>query len=813
MPRFASRNNRKSLFTCFCHDRQRVVSLLLFLATCSSSSLLAQTPAQLSIIGASRVRLGSHAQYTANVNGVSGVAVVWSVNGIVGGTSATGPISASGVYSPAPTFDAGHSVTIRAATESGPVSSASLGAKVLNQLPTIRSGSVTQTAPGSHFLLDIRGTGFVAASQLQIAGANIAAILISSTELQSSISLPAGTTTVTVGVLNGNAEQSAPVIRQIPVQAAPAAPGSSVTTIEPLGAIAASQAVNGLGFNVAQNNDWEFQMAEAAGATHARFQCGWTGTENQVAPPGNAPAATRFTLQSDCQAGLVSSFRYSMHPTILAAYGPPYHQILSVTVPAGAAAGATEINIQFASGTGGDTIASMAALYDTIVSSSNARITNKHSYAGGLITGVDATDSTHATLELASALSSALPADTITRYIINEYLYPPPASFSPTDPSVLAYAKYAEFLAGKISTSGVTGEVEIWNEPPWGDDPWDDRYDFYDNQPLPVSPGPQTPYLPNWGFAAALFNQTSPVNGVTYNWGGTEKTGGNSVLNWQMLANTGVNFLQPNTLLTTEAFHPYGNNPEDMLWSQPCLQATIKEYPAVASYFAPCNLLSAGPNFAYAAQLTLIQQSINSTWGIGHNITETGFSGSQGDDLHKARFVIRQFLGYQAAGVTPIQFYRLYDTSPDNFSFVSPTANADGTHSPLPAYTALAGLMSDLAGIKSSPYPAWNLPAILSYGGTYPLDTVSLVGSRAGDSSNSIVFALWQRSFTSGVWATLASPIPTPVTVQIPMLLTVTKVLNLDTRTPVAYTRLGQEVTFAVSDDPIEVLLEPAGSE
>jgi hypothetical protein len=584
----------------------------------------------------------------------------------------------------------------------------------------------------------------------------------------------------------------------------------TVTTIEQLGAIPASQAANGLGFNVAQGNDWEFQMAAAAGATHARFQCGWTGTENQAAPPGNAPAATQFTLPSDCQAGLVSSFRYSLHPTILAAYGPPFHQILSVTVPDGAAAGASVINMQFASGIGGDTLSSMAAFYDTIISSSNATITNKHAYAGGLITGVTATDSTHATLELASALSSALPADTTTKYIINQYLYPPPASFSPADPSVLAYARYAEFLASKISTSGITGEVEIWNEPPWGDDPWDDRYDFYDNQPLPVSPGPQTTYLPNWGFAAALSSQTSPVAGVTYNWGGTEKTGGNSMLNAQMEANTGVSFWQPNTILTTESFHPYGNNPEDTLWSEPCLKATIHPYPQAANSYFQCNLFGVGPNIAYAAQQTLVQESINPTWGIGHNITETGFEGALGDDLHKARFVMRQFLGFQAAGVTPIQFYRLFDTSTGDFSFVNPNANADGSHDPLPAYTALAGLMSDLAKIKLSPYPAQNLPSIVAYSGTYPLDTVSLVGSRSGDSANSILFAVWQRSFTEGTWATLASPAPTPVTVEIPALLTVAAVLNMVTRTPLAYVASGQQITFTVSDDPIEVLVEPA---
>ena len=281
------------------------------------------------------------------------------------------------------------------------------------------------------------------------------------------------------------------------------------------------------------------------------------------------------------------------------------------------------------------------------------------------------------------------------------------------------------------------------------------------------------------------------------------------MLNTQMEANTGESFWQPNTIVTTESLHPYGNNPEDTLWSEPCLETTINTYPAPPSSFFACNLFGVGPNFAYAAQQTLVQKSINPSWGIGHNITETGFSGASGDDRHKARFVIRQFLGYQAAGVTPVQFYRLYDNSPDNFSFVSPGAGPDGTHSPLPAYTAIAGLMSDLANIKLAPYPVQNLPSIVSYSGTYPLDTVSFAGSRTGDSANSILFAVWQRSYTSGTWATLASPPPASVTVQIPTLVSVVAVLNLDTRTAVSYTTSGQQITFAVSDDPVEVLVEP----
>jgi Chitobiase/beta-hexosaminidase C-terminal domain len=592
----------------------------------------------------------------------------------------------------------------------------------------------------------------------------------------------------------------------------PAPNGPTVTTIEPLGAITASQAVNGLGFNVSQGNDWEFKMAAAAGATHARYQCSWVSTENQTPPPENAIASPQFSLESDCQAGLASAANYGIHSTIVAAYGSPFHQILTVTVPNGAPAGAKTLNVQFATGTGGDTLASMAPFYDTILSSSKAAITSKHSYGGGLIIGVALQDATHATLTLASGLSSALPTNTSTQYVVNEYLYPPPQTFSPTDPSVLAYARYAEFLASKISASGVSGEVEIWNEPPWSDDPWDDRYDFYDVQPVPVSPGPKTPYLPNWGFAVAIQAQTSPAAGVTYNWGGTEKSGGNSMLNPQMLANTGVLFHQPNSIVTTESFHPYGNNPEDELWNEPCLEATVKIYPAFASNFANCNLVGVGPNSAYAVQLSLLQKAINPSWGIGHNITETGFEGDLGDEMHKARFTMRQFLGYQAAGVTPIEFYRLYDTSTGNFSFVNPTANPDGTHSPLPAYTAVAGLMTDLAKIKQAPvtpYSTSNLPAIASYSGTYPLDTVSLVGARAGDTANSVFFAIWQRSNTGGTWGTLSSPVAAPVTVNIPSGLAVAAVVNMDTRATVPYTTSGQQLTLSVSDDPVEVLLEP----
>jgi uncharacterized protein (DUF1800 family) len=193
--------------------RHWTVSLGFLLAACSSG-----LQAQVSLIGPSQVRLGSTAQYSVAAGG-SPATAVWSVNGFAGGAGSTGLISASGLYSPASTIFAGHSVTI---TAKAGASSASLSVKVLNPLPVFASGSITQTSTGASFLVDVVGSGFVSSSQLQAVGANVTTVFISSTELQSTINLAAGATSVSVGVLNPNAAQNTPVTKTLPVNALPA---------------------------------------------------------------------------------------------------------------------------------------------------------------------------------------------------------------------------------------------------------------------------------------------------------------------------------------------------------------------------------------------------------------------------------------------------------------------------------------------------------------------------------------------------------------------------------------------------------------
>ena len=208
--------------------RSRFPALLVFLlAGCNSTlpqsfknptSPSAPTPTPVPVVtvtGPSQVRLGSSAQYSA----ASGV--MWSVNTITGGNASIGLISASGKYSPSSTIVPGHSVTIAAATVAKPVVSSSLSVDVLNVLPVLSSGSVTQAAPGTSFSLDVRGSGFLPTSQLQAASASVPTTFLSSTELQSTIRVAPGSTTLNVAILNPNAAQTSPVSKTLLVQAMP----------------------------------------------------------------------------------------------------------------------------------------------------------------------------------------------------------------------------------------------------------------------------------------------------------------------------------------------------------------------------------------------------------------------------------------------------------------------------------------------------------------------------------------------------------------------------------------------------------------
>ena len=111
--------------------------ILLFtgwLAGCSSgnvSSGATSSAITVSVSGASDTLLSTTTQFTATVTGTTNETVAWQVNGVTGGTAATGTISAGGLYTAPTTMPAAQSVSITAVSAASPSVSGSLTENLL----------------------------------------------------------------------------------------------------------------------------------------------------------------------------------------------------------------------------------------------------------------------------------------------------------------------------------------------------------------------------------------------------------------------------------------------------------------------------------------------------------------------------------------------------------------------------------------------------------------------------------------------------------------------------------------------------------
>ncbi|GAC1647773.1 MAG: hypothetical protein NVS9B15_06350 [Acidobacteriaceae bacterium] len=170
------------------------------------SGVSSSTPAQVQVTvsGPGQVRLGSTAQLTAVVSNTTNTAVTWQVNGTPGGSSATGTISASGLYTPPASLPTPNAVTITAVSMASPTVSGTATETVLNPMPAVTSAVVSVNTGATAGLLDVIGSGFVSGVQLQVGGVAVTPTFVSGTELQASLSVPAGTTTVSISLVNPN---------------------------------------------------------------------------------------------------------------------------------------------------------------------------------------------------------------------------------------------------------------------------------------------------------------------------------------------------------------------------------------------------------------------------------------------------------------------------------------------------------------------------------------------------------------------------------------------------------------------------------
>ena len=156
------------------------------------------------VSGPVQVRAGDTATFSISPDTVQPGSLAWSVNNVVGGNSTLGTITPLGVYTAS--LNPGQ-VSISCRDSSSVTTTSSLTLTILNPLPQISSGIVI-SSDDVEFVLDLVGTGFVSASNVNISGSAVTTEVLSSTEIRATISLSANHAP-TVGVTVSNPDPGA----------------------------------------------------------------------------------------------------------------------------------------------------------------------------------------------------------------------------------------------------------------------------------------------------------------------------------------------------------------------------------------------------------------------------------------------------------------------------------------------------------------------------------------------------------------------------------------------------------------------------
>lgn len=174
------------------------------LALAAGLWLAPATPARAQVAGsiavyptASSLEVGSTRQFTAYVP-ISPNTVTWAVNGIPGGNTATGTISASGLYTPPKVIPSANTLTVSARSTAYPASIGSATLTLTRPVPYVWSVSPTRVTTGQ-FSISLNGANFASDSQVLIGGVAVTSTFVSSTKMLASSSAAApGTLKVAV---------------------------------------------------------------------------------------------------------------------------------------------------------------------------------------------------------------------------------------------------------------------------------------------------------------------------------------------------------------------------------------------------------------------------------------------------------------------------------------------------------------------------------------------------------------------------------------------------------------------------------------
>lgn len=195
------------------------------------------------------VRAGSTQQFTPSITTKP---LTWLVNGVAGGSTASGLIDANGNYTAPATLPSPNSVTIEAEESSKNSVNSSSAVTLWNPIPQISNISPASLNVGN-FTLTITGSNFVSGATVSFGGANLTTTFVSSTQLTATGTASAAQVgAVAVDVANPDPGASpsnslnAEVIGTITIPAAPAARFAEQTTFGPTPAVINQIQIQGL---------------------------------------------------------------------------------------------------------------------------------------------------------------------------------------------------------------------------------------------------------------------------------------------------------------------------------------------------------------------------------------------------------------------------------------------------------------------------------------------------------------------------------------------------------------------------------------
>jgi uncharacterized protein (DUF1800 family) len=128
------------------------------------------------------IRAGSQQSFSATVTGSTNQSVTWSVNGVAGGSAATGMISAQGMYSAPVALPNPNAITITATSAADSTKQGSSAVTLENPLPVLTAIHPNSMGVGG-FQITVTGSGFVSGSTVNFGGQAVTATFVSPTQL------------------------------------------------------------------------------------------------------------------------------------------------------------------------------------------------------------------------------------------------------------------------------------------------------------------------------------------------------------------------------------------------------------------------------------------------------------------------------------------------------------------------------------------------------------------------------------------------------------------------------------------------------